>query len=66
MNADEAANKYCSACAKVRTCRTPCTDVLLELWQEHNGKTSIPDMEEEMKKARRCLNAQKNHSKETQ
>ena len=63
MNADEAAKKYCAVCKEKRICRTPCTAVLLELWKEHNGKTSIPEMEEQMKKARRVLNVSK-HSKE--
>lgn len=67
MNADEAAKKFCSECATARTCRTPCTDVLLELWQEHDAKITIPQMEEQMQKARRrYLNEQKNHSKEIQ
>lgn len=65
MKADEAAKKYCSECIQIRVCPIPCTPVLMELWQEHNGKTSIPQMEEQMKKARRkYLNASKKHSSE--
>ena len=55
MNANEAARKFCAGCAAAMSCRVPCTSVLLELWNEHGGKTTISEMDDEIRKARRKL-----------
>ena len=57
MNADEVAKTYCSACLHFDFCPIPCTNALVELWDELGGKTTIGQMQELMQKARKKYNS---------
>lgn len=53
MNADSAAKEYCKGCRNFKGCKIPCTTVLVTLWDELGGKTTIGEMQDLMQKARK-------------
>lgn len=55
MNAYEAAKAYCKSCRNFFNCFLPCTTILVTLWDELGGKTTVGEMQELISKARRKM-----------